>query len=136
MDSPKRRSPNVPPWRPVSCPGYIRFFTVVKEQYTNGRLYAVYRPNESEDVWLGQSLYGMLKEINKLRKRPKLHSSTAYRFLRGDLPYQQLGGMIVEKLKDVEHVNELLDRIDAPSLVVVTRDPDKWELKAYKAKLE
>jgi hypothetical protein len=45
--------------------------------------------------------------------------------------------MTVERLRDAEHVNELLDRMDARSVVVVTRNPDKWELKApCKAKLD
>ena len=130
MDSPKRRPPDIPPWRTVSCPGSVRFSMIFKEQYTNGHLYGVYRFNEPDDVWLGQSLYGMTMEMNKLQTYPKVHSSTAYRFLQGDVPYRQLGGMIVEKLQGVENVNELLDRIGAPNVVVVTRDPDKWELAA------
>jgi hypothetical protein len=45
--------------------------------------------------------------------------------------------MTVERLRDVEHVNELLDRVDVLSVVVVTRCPERWELGAFrKAKLE
>ena len=72
----------------------------------------------------------MVKQINSLRKYSKVHSSTAYRLIRGQAEFLQLGGMTVERLEGVKQVNELLDRIDAPSVVVVTRNPDKWELGA------
>ena len=79
----------------------------------------------------------MVTEINKLHRYAKIHSSTAYRVLRGEAENRHLRGITVERLQDVEHVNELLDRIDALSVVVVTRNPDKWELKApYKAKVD
>ena len=135
MDSPKRRQPDIPLLQSVTCPAYVRFFRILKDKHTNGRLYGMYHRHR-DAVWLGQSLYGMVKEINKLRRYEKVHSSMAYRVLRGEAEFLH-GGMTVERLEDVEHVNELLDRIDAPSVEVVTRDPDKWELKApHKAKLE
>ena len=137
MDSPTRRQPEIPLLQSVSCPADVRFFRILKDTHTNGRLYGMYHNRHRDVVWLGQSLYGMVKEINKLRKYSKVHSSTAYRVLRGEAEFLHLGGMTVERLQDVEHVNELLDRIDAPSVVVVTRNPDKWELKApRKAKLD
>jgi hypothetical protein len=135
MDGP-RKQPDIPLWQSVSCPGSVRFFRILKDQHTNGRLYGIYHEHR-DVVWLGQSVYGMVGEINKLRRYPKVHSSTAYRVLRGEAEYGQLRGITVEKLQDAEHVNELLDRIDAPNVVVVTRNPDKWELKApCKAKLD
>ena len=137
MDSPKRRQPEIPLFQSVSCPANVRFFRILKDTHTNGRLYGMYHNKHRDVVWLGQSLYGLVKQINGLRKYSKVHSSTAYRVLRGEAEYRHLRGMTVERLQDVDDVNELLDRIDAPSVVVVTRDPDKWELKApRKAKLE
>ena len=137
MDSPKRRPPDIPLLQSVTCPADVRFFRILKDTHTNGRLYGLYHNRHRDVVWLGQSLYGMVKQINGLRKYSRVHSSTAYRVLRGEAEFLQLGGMTVERLQDVEHVNELLDRIDAPSVVVVTRNPDKWELKApYKAKVD
>ena len=137
MGSPTRRQPEIPLLQSVSCPANVRFFRILKDTHTNGRLYGMYHYEHRDVVWLGQSLYGMVTQINGLRRYPKLHSSTAYRVLRGEAEYRHLRGMTVERLQDVEHVNELLDRIDAPSVVVVTRNPDKWELKApRKAKLD
>ena len=134
MDSPKRRQPEIPLLQSVTCPAYVRFFRILKDTHTNGRLYGMYHNRHRDVVWLGQSLYGMVKQINGLRKYSKVQ---AYRVLRGEAEFLQLGGMTVERLQDVEHVNEILDRIDAPSVVVVTRNPDKWELKApRKAKLD
>ena len=132
---PKRRSPDIPPLQSIACPPDVRFRRVLKDTHTNGRIYGVYHNRHRDVLWLGQSLYGITVEINKLRKYPKVHCSTAYRVLRGEAQF--LVGMIVDRLRDAEHVNELLDRIDAPSVVVVTRNPDKWELAAFrKAKLE
>ena len=136
MESPRIRR-DIPPWQSATCPKSVRFSRIRKELHTNGRLYGIYHDKHRDAVWLGQSVYGMVSEINKLRRYAKVHSSTAYRVLRGEAEYRHLRGITVEKLQDVEHVNELLDRIDAPNLVVVTRDPDKWELAAFrKAKLE
>ena len=137
MDSPKRRQPEIPLLQSVTCPAYVRFFVIQQDTHTNGRLYAMYHKRHRDAVWLGQSICGMIKEINKLHRYEKVYSSTAYRVLRGQAEFLHIGGMTVERLEDVEHVNELLDRIDAPSVVVVTRNPDKWELKApRKVKLE
>ena len=136
MESPRIRR-DIPLWQSVSCPKSVRFFRIRKELHTNGRIYGIYHDKHRDAVWLGQSVYGMVKEINKLRRYPKVHSSTAYRVLRGELECRQLRGIAVERLQDAEHVNELLDRIDAPSVVVVTRNPDKRELKApCKAKVD
>ena len=137
MDSPTRRQPDIPLWQSVSCPGGVRFFRFLKDTHTNGRLYGIYHFDDRDAVWLGQSLYGMVTQINGLRRYPKVHSSTAYRVLWGEAEYRRLRGMTVERLQDVEHVNELLDRMDARNVVVVTRNPDKWELKApRKAKVD
>ena len=136
MESPRVRR-DIPLWQSVSCPKSVRFFRIRKELHTNGRIYGIYHDKHRDAVWLGQSVYGMVREINKLQRYQKVHSSTAYRVLRGELEYRHLRGISVENLQDAEHVNELLDRIDAPSVVVVTRNPDKWELKApCKAKVE
>ena len=136
MESPRIRR-DIPLWQSVSYPKRVRFFRIRKELHTNGRLYGIYHDKHRDAVWLGQSVYGMVREINRLQRYPKVHSSTAYRVLRGEAEYRQLKGIAVEKLQDVGHVNELLDRIDAPSVVVVTRSPDKWELKApCKAKVD
>ena len=130
---PKRR-PEIPPLQSIACPPGVRFRRILKDTHTNGRLYGAYHDGCRDTVWLGQSLHSMVPEINKLRER-RLHVSTAYRVLRGEIAYLQ--GMTVERLRDVEHVNELLDRVDALCVVVVTRCPDKWELAAFrKAKLE
>ena len=119
----------------ITCPPDVRFHRVLKDTHTNGRIYGVSHSRRRDAVWLGQSLYGVVQEINKLRRYERMHSSTAYRVLRGQ--EFLLMGMIVERLRDAERVNELLDRIDAPNVVVVTRDPDKRELAAFrKAKLE
>ena len=131
MESPKRRQPEIPPLQSITCPPDVRFHRVLKDTHTNGRIYGVYHNRRRDAVWLGQSLYGVVQEINKLRRYERMHSSTAYRVLRGQAEFL-LMGMIVERLRDAEHVNELLDRIDAPSVVVVTRDPDKWELAAFR----
>ena len=127
-----RQKPEIPPPRAIVCPPGVRFRRILKDTYTNGRIYGAYERRDT--VWLGQSLYSMVPEINKHRET-RLHVSTAYRVLRGEAAYLQ--GMTVERLRDVEHVNELLDRVDALCVVVVTRCPDKWELAAFrKAKLE
>ena len=137
MESPTRRQPDIPHWQSASCALTVRFFRIRKELHTNGRLYGIYHDKDRDVVWLGQSVYGMVKEINKLQRYRKVHSSTAYRILRGEAEQRHLRGMTVERLADVDHVNELLDRIDAPSVVVVTRNPEKCELKApYKAKAD
>jgi hypothetical protein len=137
MESPTRRQPDIPHWQAVSCPRTVRFFRIGKELHTHGRLYGIYHDKDRDVVWLGQSVYGMAVGINKLRRYPKVHSSTAYRILRGEAERRHLRGITVERLVDVDHGNELLDRIDASSVVVVTRNPEKWELKApYKAKVE
>jgi hypothetical protein len=134
MDGPRR---DILLWRSVSCPGGVRFLRILKDMHTYGRLYGIYHFDDRDVVWLGQSLYSMVNELNSIHRYPKVHSSTAYRVLRGEAGYRQLRGMTVERLRDAEHVNELLDRMDARSVVVVTRNPDKWELKApRKAKLD
>ena len=68
MESPTRRQPDIPPWQSVSCPLSVRFFRIRKELHTNGRLYGIYHDKHRDVVWLGQSVYGMVKEINKLQR--------------------------------------------------------------------
>ena len=120
-----------PPWRVVVCPGSVRFAQIDKERQTLARIYALYRDDSNQTVWLGQSLSRLIPFLREHCKR-RVHLSSAYRLLRGECKKDHTLGFAVKRLEDPRQVNELLDRVRPKWLAVVLRDPDRWTLEAPK----
>ena len=114
-----------PPWRPVSCPGSVRFSAIYKEPQTLGRVYALYRQGEKL-LWLGQSLRRLALQMREHYKMP-VHCSSGYRVVRKETLRSTHKGFVVERLLSVEAVNELLEYVNPSCIIVMLRDPDNYE---------
>ena len=110
----------------MCCPGEVRFASIAKERQTLARIYALYRDDSSEILWLGQSLSQLIPFLRE-HSRLRVHLSSAYRILRGECKTDRHKGFQVKRLEGVAEVNELLDRARPKWLAVVVKDPDKWE---------
>ena len=119
----------------VCCPGEVRFARISKERQTLARIYALYRDDSNQTLWLGQSLSRLIPFLCEHSNR-RVHLSSAYRILRGKCESDRHLGFAVERLEDPRQVNELLDRVRPKWLAVVLRDPDRWTLEAPKETLD
>ena len=123
------------PWRVVCCPGEVRFAQISKEYQTLARIYALYRDDPNQTLWLGQSLSRLMPFLCEHFKR-RVHLSSSYRILRGECKSGRHKGFAVKRLEDARQVNELLDRVRPKWLAVVLRDPDRWTLEVPKETLD
>ena len=117
------------PWRVVCCPGEVRFTRISKEHQTLARIYALYRDDSNQTLWLGQSISRLIPFLRE-HLQLSVHLSSAYRIIRGECKRGLHNGFAVKRLEDARQVNELLDRVRPKWLAVVLRDPDRWTLEA------
>lgn len=98
-----------------------------REYQTNARIYVLHHAKNAECVWLGQSLPRIWREAQERNLR--FHLSSCYRIIRGQAAARQTQGVVVHCVGTAEEINEILDRVRAPRLAVMLRDPDNWEMR-------
>ena len=117
----------IPPWQTVYCPTRLRFARVEKELFCcHGRFYTLYHPVYRDVLWICQSMNGLVSEVSRSQRYGAVHVSCAYRFLRGQYRSKRYRGLLVERLRTIEEVNEHIESVGAESVAVVVRDPDNW----------
>ena len=124
---PKPRKPKPPPWQLITCPGTVRFARVHKEYQTNARIYALHQAQRPNCVWLGQSITQIWRQAREHAMR--FHVNSCYRIIRGQARTNETQGVVVHCVRTAQEVNAILDKVRAPWLCVVLRDPDKWETR-------
>ena len=124
---PKPRRPKPPPWQLITCPGTVRFASVRKEHKTIARIYALHQARRPDCVWLGQSMTQIWRQARE--HATHFHVSSCYRILRGEGRGKETQGIVVHRARTAEELNTILDKVRAPRLCVVLRDPDNWETR-------
>jgi hypothetical protein len=105
----------------------VRFASVRKEHKTIARIYALHQARRPDCVWLGQSMTQIWRQAQEHAMH--FHVSSCYRILRGEGRAKETQGIVVHRARTAEELNAILDKVRAPRLCVVLRDPDNWETR-------